>query len=656
MTSLEFKKVKMPSANLGRPNCLPDIHNDTYIRAGITLTDNITAEERKWIGKGMISTLLPYQIQDNYDRSRSIKEFDAAILENEHLIATFIPELGGRLWSIYDKKEKRQLLYDNNVFQPANLALRNAWFSGGVEFNVSIKGHNPLTCSPLFAKKVYNQNGEPVLKMYEFERIRGIVYTIYATLKEDALLIHPVIENTSKKDTYMYWWSNIAVDESTDTRVIVPTEETFYCAYSDGAYLLDSCSLPMLNGKDTTYSVNSERSRDFFYKIPDENDKWLAAVKGDGKGLLHFSDEKLVGRKMFLWGQQNGGKHWNQWLTDREDGYIEVQAGLLRTQLEHFIMDKESTLSWTEGYTLATGNPEILHGDDYVAAAKEISDNSVKQRSYAFDKEIFNIVKEDELSLYGSGWGALENIVRDIPVSKNEFPENSMDFEQKYWLSVLNGGKCEKHDVSDLIDSYVVGDFWIEKLEKVADKDWYAYNQLGILYYAKGEYEKAEKAFLDSIAKENNPWALRNLAQLKKNLFEKPEEAADLMLKAIAIKSDYSPLLVDCATSLLNIGAYEKWIEVYNSFDEKTKAIGRLRMLYCLCCVKTNRLDIAKSIMTPELKIDDIKEGEYSLFAIWLELYRKEIAASKNVDETEITNEEVLEKYPLPYELDFRMH
>ena len=81
------------------------------------------------------------------------------MLENEYLKATFLPEVGGRLISLFYKPLERELLHRNPVFQPANLAIRNAWFSGGIEWNIGQFGHTFTTCSPLFAGVIRGRAG-----------------------------------------------------------------------------------------------------------------------------------------------------------------------------------------------------------------------------------------------------------------------------------------------------------------------------------------------------------------------------------------------------------------------------------------------------------------------------------------------------------------
>ncbi|MBO5059448.1 MAG: DUF5107 domain-containing protein [Clostridia bacterium] len=654
MNTLTFEKFKIKGVNFGETSCLPDIKNDDYIRAPLTILPEVTDEERKYMGKGMIPTLLPHQVQNQYDRARIDLELDAAVLENEYLKATFVTSLGGRLWSLYDKKAGKELLYANDVFQPGNLALRNAWFSGGVEWNIGIKGHNMWTCSPLFAEELKDKDGNPMLRMYEYERIRGVAYSITAKLEKDVLLVRPEIENTSDNEVYMYWWSNIAVDETPDTRVIAPCEQSFRCAYEEGAYFLGNADIPVNDGVDVTYTTNLERSRDFFYKIPENEKKWITAVNEAGYGLIHMSTPELTGRKVFAWGEGAGGKHWNEWLSDCGKKYIEIQAGLLKTQLEHFPMAAKSTLSWTEGYGAFQGNPEILHGRDWNCVIDEVKNNINKQQMIVENAE-FEIAGKGELKYMGSGWGAIENMIREAPISNHlDFPEASVNGECAEWVKLLKTGELDIPNKNAPIKSYVKGEFWIEKLKATKDS-WYKFNQLGVTIFAtNGNIDGAYKAFLKSVELEPNAWSYRNLAQIEKNEYRNLVKASEYMEKAIAEKNDYQPLWVNYAEALAATKNFKKWTEVYEQdIPQNLKADGRLKMFYALALTETDRYEEALAILMDNFVMPDIKEGEFSISHIWLQIHRKMLAADEI---TEITDDEIYEKYPLPYELDFRMH
>jgi hypothetical protein len=132
------------------------------------------------IGYGRVRAVLPYLVQDGYGRDRRPAGHKVAVLENDVLRATFLLDLGGRLWSLLHKPTGRELLHRNPVFQPANLALRNAWFAGGVEWNIGTIGHSPTTCEPLHAARVLQPDGTPVLRMYEYERLREVVFQVDA--------------------------------------------------------------------------------------------------------------------------------------------------------------------------------------------------------------------------------------------------------------------------------------------------------------------------------------------------------------------------------------------------------------------------------------------------------------------------------------------
>lgn len=653
MNTIRFEKFKIKGANLGNPNCLPDIKNNEYIRAPLTVLPEVSEEDRKYIGKGMIPTVLPYQMQSEYDRERIDLEYNSVILENEYLRATFVTDLGGRLWSLYDKKANKELLYANDVFQPGNLALRNAWFSGGVEWNVGIKGHNMWTCSPLFAEELRDKDGNPMLRMYEYERVRGIAYSITAKLEKNVLLVHPEIENTSEEPVYMYWWSNIAVDETPGTRVISPCKESFWCAYEEGEYYLGNADIPINDGIDVTYTTNLKRARDFFYKIPSDEKKWVTAVNEDGYGLVHMSTPELMGTKVFAWGEGEGGKHWNNWLTDCGKKYIEIQAGLLRTQLEHFLMDGKSKIDWTEGYAAINGDPKVLHGEDFSAVVDEVKSNIIDEQEIV-EKSSFEADCEGEIKYFGSGWGAIENMVRDIPVSEVlNFPEESVNEECAEWYKLYNTGVLDAPNEDELIKSYVKGKVWLDKLSSAEDS-WYKYYHMGVVLYTDGDSDEAYKMFEKSIELMPNAWAYRNLAQLEKNEKGNYEKAVEYMKKAIAEKNDYQPLWVNMAECFIALKDFKGWTEMYeNELPKSLKSNGRLKMFYALALVEDDRYEESLAILCDNFVLPDIKEGEFSISHIWLEIHRKKLAASGICG---LSDEEIYARCPLPYELDFRMH
>ncbi|MBR3967389.1 MAG: DUF5107 domain-containing protein [Clostridia bacterium] len=111
---LTFEKITLKSANLGGKNNIPDIiapKNPLWF----TCDETVSEKERELIGVGMVASMLPYKTQNLYDRNFAPREYTAAILENDYLKAVFLPELGGRLWSLYDKRLKRDIIYKNDA-------------------------------------------------------------------------------------------------------------------------------------------------------------------------------------------------------------------------------------------------------------------------------------------------------------------------------------------------------------------------------------------------------------------------------------------------------------------------------------------------------------------------------------------------------------
>ncbi|MBI5395622.1 MAG: DUF5107 domain-containing protein, partial [Verrucomicrobia bacterium] len=116
----------LPVAPLGPCNLWPRFR--FQIRdAPIKVSDSLSEEDRAGMFTNAAVPPMPYLMQDNYTRQRRRGQLPVITVENDALRAVFYPSLGGRMISLYDKRGRRELLFDNSVFQPANLAIRNAW-------------------------------------------------------------------------------------------------------------------------------------------------------------------------------------------------------------------------------------------------------------------------------------------------------------------------------------------------------------------------------------------------------------------------------------------------------------------------------------------------------------------------------------------------
>ena len=668
MSTLAFQDYEILSGEVLDENVMPDIGNIRYIHADYRPGAELNEEDARFVGKGGIRTLLPYTQQDNYTRDRKPRQFHAAILENDKLKAVFLPELGGRLWSLYHKGLQRELLYVNPVFQPANLALRNAWFSGGVEFNLGIRGHSPFTCSPLHAVRMEGKDGQPYLRMYEYERIRGAAYHMDFTLPEgsETLYLRVTIENTAPDDTYMYWWSNIAVPETPHSRVIAPCTEALQGRRADGYTEIGLVPIPHPFGDDfdCSYPARGTKSVDYFFRIPNEHRKWETCAEADGKGLLHFSTHELKGRKLFLWGNGRGGRNWNRWLCSKDNyPYIEIQAGLARSQYEHILMKSHSTFTWVEGYTALNCKPESVHGDfsDAIHAVDAYLDGIMPTEEKMF--ALFDGIAFKETAQHGSGWGCVENLLRakcgKAPISAEcDFPVESMgESEKEFYDFVLTGELAEKSLGTAPKAHFVSADTLPLYEKQIADGKAHAYLYLhyGTALYANGRADEAYAAYEKSNALQENAWAYRNLSMIEANVYGNTNKALTLMDKALALNCKDRGLVRGAAQLMLSAGAEKRWLELYAQLDAALRGNSRLQLYTAIALIRTQQYEEAAKIINENFVLNDIEEGEVSLSAVWLDLYRNLITdVPENADEDTIA-QLVEEQFPLPAHLDFRM-
>lgn len=667
MSELRLDKLTIPAARLGEENPLPPLHS--YHTASIAEPGDDAPTTTDYPDRGNEASILPYRLQDDYDRGKRPRAFKTAVLENDILRATFMLELGGRLWSLYHKPSGRELLHVNPVFQPANLAVRDAWFSGGVEWNLSIIGHCPFTCSDVFAARVASTDGSDFLRIYEFERIRGVPFQIDFHLPDGSpfLFVQPRISNPNDITIPMYWWSNIAVDETDGMRVIAPAGSAYYHAYDRS---LKSHDLPLRDGEDVTYPTRRAGAADLYFRIMPDQRPWIAALDREGQGLVHVSTQRLIGRKMFVWGMDPGGRRWQEHLSAPGHQYIEIQGGLATKQTEYIPMPPGAEWEWLEAYGSFEADPQRVHSNDWPSAIEHVNTQlesklpraalEAQFREFAIDAD----TAPAEILHTGSGWGALETRRRakiGLPALVSEgtpFPQFTLGPEQEPWITLLERGALPASDPRDVPDSYMTQPAWKTLLQSTIDAGrgvhWLSLLHLGIMQYRDRDPVGARRSWERSLELTRSAWAMRNLAVLSADEGNSTR-AADQWHVAATMLPNLAPLAIEACAAMLQADRLSKLRRFVGTLPASMQTNGRVRLLDAIAALRSGDFATVESFFSGPCDIANVREGELSLSELWFGWHEAAMSRreGKPVDET--MRLRVRREFPLPKEFDFRM-
>jgi len=655
MTTLISSTLDIPAAAIGPDNPLPALRvADPNGR--VAAADTVPAADRARLGWETAFRALPYPMQDGYTRERRPARVPCLVLENEHLRATVLPGWGGRLWSLVHKDGGCELLHRNPILQPGNLALCNAWLAGGVEWNLPQLGHHPLTCSPLFAGEITGTEGEPALRLWEFERMKRLVWHIDFHLPPESpcLFVHVRVVNLNAREIPMYWWSNIAVPETPDTRVLVPASGVLTHLPS-GPLGLEP--LPAVDGIDITYAARARHAMEGYFHL-DEGRPWVAALDGKGRGLYQTSTARLRGRKLFAWGQDPSGRHWQELLSGPGSAYLEIQAGLCRTQLESIPMPANATWSWTEAYGLLEANASLIHGDDWAAArmaAATALDAAIPEATVdAWDMKFESSRHQPPTRILaaGSGWGALEqHRMREAGEHMPEgftFPEDSLGTAQSPWLALLRTTSYP-WDVEP--GAWMTQTEWEERLGE-APATWQTWLHIGVIRHERLDLAGAREAWELSIAAKPNGWAYRNLAQLALR-GGNHGEAVSLLDKAWPLTpASVQPAMArEVMEAHLKASQFAEAVGFASRLPESIRNRDRIRLLTARAAVETGDVDTAERLLDREFA--DVKEGEAEPTKLWVEIQARRIAIKEGIQVDDALRTRARRAFPPPPHLTF---
>lgn len=617
---LTFQEETIPMTDLGERSCLPDLSGEVIIQNYLKF--DLSEDDELFEGYGQLRNAYPYRKFDSYNNTLTEKPVRTAVLENDFLQAVFLPELGGRLWRLIDKETGCNLLYTNDVIQFRNFAVCNAWFSGGVEWNVGIIGHTPFTTAPLYTATLQTEGGDPVLRMYEYEAIREVTYQMDFWLEEDSRFLNcrMRLANDGDETVPMYWWSNIASPEYEKGRIVVPADEAY--GYEEGRIR----KVPVPGSFDQTEYRHIPSSCDHFFDIPEVTPRYIANLNREGYGLLQYSTQRLRGRKLFSWGHTEASDRWQEYLTRDAGPYLEIQAGLGKTQYGCIPMPPHRVWEWMEQYgavrlpqELMCATPEARHQALTKKLAEENRIPPLEEklcRTKAMAKQPAALVSS------GSCQGAFAK--RGVCTAHLEFTAEGEGAEQ--WNTFLTTGKLHEPAPQERPWEFFCDKESFALLKKTAQEqnrdNWYAHYLLGVRYYENEEYSQAEAAWSRSLSLKENPWALHGLACATR-LDGRLNKSIAYMEKGIGwMKTDCSYLKE--GFRLLHLcGGFETIIRLYDRLAPKEQEIPRVKF-YCInAWHRLGQHQKAMDLLEENggLDMEDLREGEDSITQLWKELH-----------------------------------
>jgi len=529
------------------------------------------------------SAVLPFTLQShwNCDADTSIKKRDRLVLETSKVSVTITPEVNGKIWSMHDKVNDREMIQNKGAKDKqrafANIGTHKRWGSGGVEYNFSgggYIGHSAFAERETFAAKFDTEKG-PVVRVWEFDRFNYSTWQVDVLVQDNIVWMHPRLMNPHDHELPAYWWTCVANFARGKDRFISPATGTGQTEagpirFSPWPYMAGVLNSTFVNG-DGVWQIDHSFLEnivwgDFFVDVPKELDKWVQLTNEDGYSVFHGHPNE--GSKIFVWGNSGNARFMQRFLAnfpeDPDSGnYVELQTGLMRTQSQQAMIeakkgDKFGTREWTEYFTAWVPKNkeevETLRGDIYENAVNLTHDRSIELIPRALRAEMDDFfksisgraIKKEEITHYGSPWGALHlkllekaGLPSYSPQTPFLFEDDKISHDVRPWDDLLTIGTFSPESLAAIPSSFQVGQLWEDLLNASMVKygaTWLHLYHLSVIDMEKGGVDRARVLLKQSIGLKPTPHAYRSLGLLSKN----EQEALPLLYKAweLALETD----------------------------------------------------------------------------------------------------------------------
>jgi tetratricopeptide (TPR) repeat protein len=358
-------------------------------------------------------------------------EYESLVLENEYLRVEFLPELGGRIWSAYDKLANRELFYHPTVIKPGRYNSRGAWPVGNLELYGPYDTHMiTWPGEPWPWAVLHHPDGSATVVLSHIDHFFRDKMFLEVTLRPGKAYVELTTRLYNKNllpNRYLIW-TNAGVAATEGSRFVYPMSKTI-------GHVSSALSVwPVIDGVDLSWNNDNKNMLGVFGLDIYDNFMSIYDYKSD-YGTFCYTN-RLLARGMKTWTFGSGLTAWRQAAayTDRDGIYMETQSGRFIWDGNYEFIDAGKKDGWTEywfgagklgGLTTATKDvamnlelPPQCPGVAKLAVTPTASFPEVRHELYAGDQMIWHQAQDltfgeafhSEIPLRGDACGKVLNL------------------------------------------------------------------------------------------------------------------------------------------------------------------------------------------------------------------------------------------------------
>lgn len=269
--------------------------------------------------------LFPYTSYADTETTPIQRELRLVMVENEFFRVEVAPELGGRVYSLFDKRIGKEILFSNPVVKPVRVLPIWAFISGGIEFNFPI-AHSPTSIATVGCAS--GQTGNyAFIRVGEREARTGMEWVVELGLVADSpvLVQRTALRNHTGSAHPWMMWTIAAMRATEQTEFVHPPHRMLLHDHR-----IMETDWP---GEGWNWNRNARQMTAFFWK-PGSAPHFGVFHHDKRFGLMHLADaKKLPGKKIWTYGN---GRHrsWGEATTEGGRSYVEMESGPLLDQGE----------------------------------------------------------------------------------------------------------------------------------------------------------------------------------------------------------------------------------------------------------------------------------------------------------------------------------